>query len=156
MKRSRVQSQEAPNRRIWRVMMPPYFSFQAQVRRRNSSRPISSRLSAFLGQHFLHLQLGGDPGVVGPRDPQGRDPFHAVVADHQVFHRDEHGMTQVKLAGHVRRRDGNHEGLRFRIETRQVGIIRRLEVALLFPPLVEALLCGFEIICLRQFLSTMQ
>ena len=47
---------------------------------------------AFFGQRLLHLELGGDAGVVGAGQPQGGFTFHAVVADHQVFHRHKHGV----------------------------------------------------------------
>jgi hypothetical protein len=43
VKRSRDQSQEAPSRWSWRLIVPPDSSFQAQTRRTNSSRPRSRR-----------------------------------------------------------------------------------------------------------------
>src|ERR1039457_4554204 len=44
VKRSRDQSQEAPRRIIWLLMVSPYCSFHAQTRFSNSSRPRSRRL----------------------------------------------------------------------------------------------------------------
>jgi hypothetical protein len=43
VKRSRPQSQEAPSRRIWRVMAEPDSSFQRQTRSTNCSRPRARR-----------------------------------------------------------------------------------------------------------------
>ena len=86
-------------------------SFHSQVRRRNSSRPDCLAAGAFLAQHALHLQLGGDAGVVAAGHPQRGPPLHAVVADHQVLHGHEDGVAQVQLAGHVGRRHGDDERL---------------------------------------------
>ncbi len=44
VKRSRLQSQLAPSRTIWRLMVSPYCSFHCHARSRNFSRPISRRL----------------------------------------------------------------------------------------------------------------
>ena len=82
---------------------------------------------------FLHLELGRDPGVVGARHPQGRHALHALVADHQVFHRDEHGMAQVQLAGHVGRRNGDDEGFSGGVEAGFVRIVGRFEIAACSP-----------------------
>ena len=43
VKRSRDQSQEAPSRRNWRVMVPPDSAFHCHTRSRNASRPRSWR-----------------------------------------------------------------------------------------------------------------
>ena len=42
VKRSRLQSQLLPMRRVWRTMRPPYSFFQAHARSRKPSRPTSS------------------------------------------------------------------------------------------------------------------
>jgi len=60
---------------------------------------------AFFGEGFLYQHLGGDTRVVSARNPQCRDAFHPVVADHQVFHRDKHGVTGVELTGNIGRGD---------------------------------------------------
>ena len=39
VKRSRAQSQEAPRRLSWRMMVPPDSSFHSQTRSTNASRP---------------------------------------------------------------------------------------------------------------------
>ena len=75
------------------------------------SRPSSSRFMPSLASIFLHQHLGGNAGMVGAGHPQGRDALHAVVADHQIFHGDEHGMPGVQFTGHVGRGDGDDEGL---------------------------------------------
>ena len=54
---------------------------------------------------LLNLQLGSNPCVVGARDPESWDSFHAVVTDHQIFHGNEHGMAEMQLACNVRRRN---------------------------------------------------
>ena len=118
----------------------------------NSSRP------EFLARHFFgleqmpfHHELRGNARVVGARHPQRGDALHAVVADHQVFHADEHGVAEVQLAGHVRRRDGDHERLDVRVEARLVGIVPRLEVAALLPHLIHARLGRLEVVSLGYF-----
>ncbi len=63
----------------------------------------------FFARHFLgfqkialHHELRGDAGVVGARHPERGNAFHAVIADHQIFHADEHGVTEMQFAGHIR------------------------------------------------------
>ena len=86
---------------------------------------------AFAHQHLLHLELRGDARVVVARHPQRRVAAHALVADHQVFQRDEHRVAQVQLAGEVGRRDADHERLGVR-----AGDLR-LEEAGFLPPVVD-------------------
>ncbi len=52
VKRSRDQSSEAPSLLSWPVMTPPYLAFHSQAMRRNSSRPIFSRLRPFSARLF--------------------------------------------------------------------------------------------------------
>ncbi len=47
VKRSRDQSQEAPRRFSWLMIVPPDSSFQAQTSLRNASRPIVRRSVRF-------------------------------------------------------------------------------------------------------------
>ncbi len=91
-------------------------------------------LEAFFGQLLFHLELGGDAGMVGARHPEGGNALHAVVADHQVFHRNEHGMSQVQFAGHVGRRDRDNERLLVRVVPGLARVVGRLEITLFFPP----------------------
>ncbi len=52
VKRSRDQSSERPSFLSWLVMTPAYLSFQSQAMRRNSSRPILSRVRPFSASRF--------------------------------------------------------------------------------------------------------
>ena len=97
-------------------------------------------------QGAFHLQLRGDSGMVGARHPQGGNALHAVVADHQVFHADEHGMPEMQFAGHVGRGDRDHKGLLCGVMPRLVGVVDRLEVAVFLPHLVDAFFGFFEIV----------
>ena len=97
---------------------------------------------ALLREHLLHLELRGDAGVIVPGHPQRRVTAHALVADHQILQRDEHGVTQVQLAGDVGRRDRDHERLGVR-----PGDLRFEEAGLLppfiNPPLGRGRIVGF-------------
>ena len=66
---------------------------------------------AFRGKLLLHLNLGGDAGVVGAEDPLGAAALHAPEADQRVLDRAVERVAHVKHAGHVRRRDGYREVL---------------------------------------------
>ena len=57
-------------------MMPPYFSFQAQVRF-DKFLPADFLAGQALPVRkvFFHLQLGGNAGMVGAGHPQGGMPF---------------------------------------------------------------------------------
>ena len=110
VKRSRDQSQEAPRRRSWRVMVPPDSSFQAQARSRNASRPRSWRRLALGLQLALQDHVYGDPGVVGAGHPQGVEPVHPLGADEDVLQGVDQRVAQVKGARHVGRRD--HDAVR--------------------------------------------
>ena len=71
VKRSRDQSQEAPSRLSWLMMVPPDSAFQAHTFSRNFSRP-SARRPGLLPLHQLALDhhLGGDAGMVGAGLPE--------------------------------------------------------------------------------------
>ena len=98
--------------------------------------------AASLGpQFFLHLQLGGDAGVVGAGHPQRGPALHAIVANHQVFQGDGEGVALVQHAGHVGRGNADDKGLAIGI----AGVFR-LEPAVLLPPLVETLFRRAEIV----------
>ena len=81
----------------------------------------------------LHHQLRRDAGVVGARDPQRGTVAHARVARHDVLKRDEHRVSHVQRSGDVGRGHGDREGL-------ARGGVGRLEVPVLLPHLVQALL----------------
>ena len=100
---------------------------------------------ALFGQGLFHLELGGDARVVGAGHPEGGFAPHPVVANHEVFHGQHHGVAQVEFAGHVGRRHGNHEGLHRGVEAGLVGVVPGLEVALLLPLLVDLGFQGVEV-----------
>ena len=94
----------------------------------------------------FHHELRCDAGVVGAGHPQSWDAFHAMVAGHQIFHADEHGVAKMQFASDVGRRDGDDERLDVWIETFLVRVIPWLEVAARFPQRVHVWLGGFEVI----------
>ena len=87
-----------------------------------------------LGFHLRHdFCLGSNGSMVGSGEPQRRIALHALRADQYVLQCFVKGVTHVELSGNVRRRDNDSVGLLF-------GITLRVEVALLLPVLVDALL----------------
>ena len=86
----------------------------------------------FEGQRSLHHHLRGDARVVLPGKPERLVTPHAVVASQRVFDRGPLGVSQVQLAGDVRRRHDDRERT-------LIGVGRRLEEAGRLPPLVETL-----------------
>ncbi len=120
--------------------------------------PFPGAFEEFLASHFFarhllvledvafHHELCGDARMIGTGDPQRGITLHAVVADHQVFDADEHGVADVQFAGHVRRRDGDDERLDVRVEARFVRVVVRLEITARFPHRIDARLGGFEVV----------
>ena len=84
--------------------------------------------------------------MVGAGNPERGIALHAVVTDHQVLDADEHGVSDMQLAGHVRRRDGDDERLDVRVEVRFVGVVVWLEVAASLPHFINARFGGFEVV----------
>ena len=72
-------------------------------------------------QRLDHLDLGGDGGVVRARHPEGRVALHAVVADEHILRHLIQRVAHVELAGDVRRRHDDGEGLLFRVDDRLEG-----------------------------------
>ena len=79
---------------------------------------IDERLSAQVvprlvvrGELPLHNHLGGDAGVVGAGQVEGRVADHPVPADHQVLQRHGQRVPHVELARHVRGRHDDDVGL---------------------------------------------
>ena len=68
-------------------MMPPCFSFHAQTRSRNFSRPRSSRclISPAFFERLLDDRLRGDAGVVGAGQPEDFLAVHARLAGEDVL-----------------------------------------------------------------------
>ena len=85
---------------------------------------------ALLAQVLLHLDLGGDTGVVRAGQPQGLVPLHPLEADEDVLQGGVHGVAHVQLAGDVGGRHHDGKGL-------LVGIRLRLEAAAVHPHLVD-------------------
>ena len=85
---------------------------------------------ALLAQVLLHLDLGGDAGVVRAGQPQGLVPLHPLEADEDVLQGGVHGVAHVQLAGDVGGRHHDGKGL-------LVGIRLRLEAAAVHPHLVD-------------------
>ena len=76
--------------------------------------------------------------MVGAGYPKRGIAFHAVVADHQVFYADEHGMAEVQFTGHVRRWNGDDERFDIRVKVWLVRVVVRLEVFARFPHRINA------------------
>ncbi len=104
VKRSRVQSQDAPRRRICRVIVDPDSAFHAHTRSTNLLAPeVASRL-AFGLQLILDDDLRRDAGVIGADLPKRVVAEHAVVADQDVHQRLLERVPHVQRAGDIGRR----------------------------------------------------
>ena len=82
-------------------------------------------------QGLLHLDLGGNAGVVGAGQPQGGVALHALEADQNILQGAVHGVTHVQLTGNVGRGHDDGKGLLVRVTV-------TLEAAVLLPSLVDA------------------
>ncbi len=80
----------------------------------------------------LHHVLGGDPGVVHARQPQGVVALHAAPPDQRVDQRVVEGVTDVQGAGDVRRRDD--DGVRRSLRLRVRGEVTRFLPAFVARP----------------------
>ena len=86
--------------------------------------------------------LSRDPGVVGPRDPEGGSALHTPPPDQHVLDRIVEPVTHVEYVGHVGRR--NHNDVRI-LATGRHGLRLDVEVPSLIPGTVEGLFDGFGI-----------
>ena len=102
--------------------------------------------SLLLAQVFLHLDLGGDAGVVRSGQPQCLIPLHPLKTGEDVLQGRVHGMPHMKLACDIGRRHNN--GKRFLI-----GIRLRLEATAVHPHFVDPGLHIPGIIDLWQFFT---
>ncbi len=115
VKRSRLQSQEAPSRlqllddRAARFRLPRPDALEERLA---AHRPAVRLLG--LGELALDDHLGRDSGVVGARLPKDVASVHAPVAAEDVLQRVVERVAHVQVAGDVRRRDDHAEGLRVR------------------------------------------
>ena len=86
-------------------------------------------------QLLLHLDLGGDAGVVAAGEPQGFVALHTLETGQNVLQRAVQRVTHVQLTGDVGGRHDDREGL-------FVGVRLRLEAVAVHPQLVNA---GFHV-----------
>ena len=102
---------------------------------------------ALLGaQLLLHLDLGGDAGVVRAGHPQRLVALHPLVADQDVLEGGVHGVAHVELARDVGGRHDDAEGLLVRVGG-------GLEAARIHPGLVDLPLHLLGLVGLWQFFS---
>jgi hypothetical protein len=66
---------------------------------------------ALAGELALHHELGGNSGVVGARQPERRQPAHALPADDDVDLGVLQHVAHVEVTGDIGRRQGDGEGL---------------------------------------------
>ena len=101
---------------------------------------------ALLAELLLHLDLGGDAGVVGAGHPQGGIALHPLGADQDVLQGVVKGVAHVELAGDVGGRQ--HDGIGLFVFV-HLGV----EEAAVQPELVQPALRGLGVIGLGQFLA---
>ena len=83
-----------------------------------------------LPQMLLHLDLGGDSGVIGAGEPEGGVALHPFEAHDDVLEGLVQRVTHVEFSGDVGRRDYHREG--------GLAVVHlRGEVALLAPEVVQ-------------------
>ena len=100
---------------------------------------------ALLGaQLLLHLDLGGDAGVVGAGDPEGGVALHPLEAGQDVLQGAVQRVTHVELACDVGGRHDDGEGL-------LLGVLHALEAVMILPHLIDAGLHLLGLIHLWQF-----
>ena len=88
---------------------------------------------ALLAELLLHLDLGGNAGMVNAGDPQCAVALHPLETNKGVLQGCVHGVAHVKLSRDVRRRHNDGEGL---LPFLSLGV----EIAALLPHIVNAAL----------------
>ena len=68
-----------------------------------------------------HLDFRGDGGMVGAGHPQGGVALHAMIANQHILRHFVQRVADVELAGDVRRRHDDGEGLLVRVDDRLEG-----------------------------------
>ena len=107
--------------RSCRTMRPPYSFFHAQARSRNFSRPMSSlEMPSALRASTTLISVAMEAWSV-PGTQRVGSPLHAVVADKHILRHLIQRVAHVELAGDVRRRHDDGEGLFFRVDDRLEG-----------------------------------
>ena len=96
-------------------------------------------------QVFLHLDLRCDTCVVRSGHPEGGKALHSLITAENVLERFVQSVSHMELTGYVGRGDNDGEG---RLLLIRVG----LEIALVAPIFIDAILKFRRGIILRQFL----
>ena len=99
---------------------------------------------ALIAEFFLHLYLRGDARVVVAGQPERGVAVHALVADEHVLDGLIKGVAQMELAGYVRGRDDDGEGL-------LLGVALSVEVVALKPHVVDLVFDLFGVVHLGKF-----
>ena len=89
----------------------------------------------FVGKSPLHHVLGGDAGVIGARNPEGRHPLHATPADEDVLDGVVQAVPHVEDGGAVGGWDDDHVRIGPILQHRGG---RHVEMSLLPPPFVDS------------------
>jgi hypothetical protein len=105
VKRSRLQSQEAPSRLSWVTMAPPASAFHERL-----AADVLPRLS-LRRELPLHHVLRGDASVIGAEHPQRLPSVHPLVTNEDVLERVVQGVPHMERARHVRGRVDDAVGL---------------------------------------------
>ena len=124
VKRSRVQSTDAPSRRIWFVIVEPDSSFHSQTRSTNFARPRSWRDLPSAASWFSTIFCVAMPAWSVPPCHRCRRAAHAVIADQRVHDRLLERVAHVQRAGDVRRRQQ---------DAVRLAVARGREIAVRFP-----------------------
>ncbi len=118
------------------------FPFPDPVNERLPPQVVPSQ--SFFCQCSLDDVLGGDPGVIHAREPTGDVAVHPLVADDDVVQRVLKGIADVHCRCDVRWRD--HHGEVPVVASIDLG----MEIALLFPEIVQSLFYLGRLITLRK------
>jgi hypothetical protein len=108
VKRSRDQSQEAPSRLSWLMMVPPDSAFHALEE--FLAPKVASMLLAF-HELALDYHLGSDAGVIGAGLPEHVAAAHALEAREHVLQGVVERMAHMQRAGDVGRGNDDAVGL---------------------------------------------
>ncbi len=92
----------------------------------------------------LHFRRDGS--VIGSRLPQSLVPLHAAETNNDVLHRLIECMAHVKLTGDIWRRNDNGKRL-------LAVVNNRMEVLLVFPVFIDAVLDSLRIVGFGEFLA---
>ena len=112
VKRSRDQSQEAPSRLSWLMMVPPDSAFQAQTFSRNFSRPSARRSGSWRSMSWRSTTIWvAMPAWSVPGCQSTSLAAHALEARQHVLQGVVERMAHMQRAGDVGRRNDDAIGL---------------------------------------------